>query len=182
MRAMLPRVLVLVLLLPPAARAWEVRVGAGPSAKREYNNPNGVNFGLGLQNRIGRSPLYFRGELAGSHYESLLHSMAHTPNETWIYQVDRPWLMLGSSMVLQVRPGGRWSPYALGGLGYYFEFYDLARLVSDRSVESSNWTSRSWGVNYGGGLQAKIGGKTEFLELRWHYDQWAQGMNLTFGV
>jgi hypothetical protein len=167
------RVLVVGLLLPQAALAWEWRVGGGTTASGLLDEPNGVHFALGVQNRIRNSAMYFRGDFAVSQQRSSRFRtdapFGASPDGLWQWESDSsPRVMVGPAIIFQGRPDASWSPYVIGGFDYHFVHLRHDLLQDGQPVSSHSWSSSGFNTNYGVGLQAGIGRATGFLEFRKH--------------
>jgi len=186
MRAILSRAILLGLLLPQVAVAWETRIGAGPSTsgKWESNDRDGLNVVLGIQGRIRHSAMFMRGELMGNRFHREKHAVSKLSSfyTAWTYHFHDPSLMVGPALLFQGRPEGHWSPYVIGGVGYCRAFLTGTASANGQPIYSyhNSMVSR-WDVNYGAGLQAKMGRTTGFLELRRHDTGFDRPLQLTIG-
>jgi hypothetical protein len=182
--------LVISLLLPQAVQAWETRMGFGaswPGIGESGSHRNGQHALVGVQNRLGGSSMYFRGELMANRYSPQSYVMKSHPREviptadTWIKTVDEQALMVGPALVLQGRPDGNWSPYAVGGISYFVNFIHAD--IRPASQYSSAGTTTEFSLNYGAGLQAKFASATAFFEIRQHTRELGgRPLQLTLGV
>src|SRR5262249_34693280 len=128
-RAILSRALLLGLLLPQSVMAWEARIGAGTSSGNHPIPRDGLHFLLGIQNRLGPTPMFLRGELMGNRFYkgrpaevpsySIDQAGVYHIETYWEYRYKDPSLMVGPALMFDARPEGPWSPYLIAGFGYY---------------------------------------------------------------
>ena len=133
----------------------------------------GINVQAAGTKKLASAPVWLRGEVAynrfgakdqgnffGSDIESRLSTLSGG-------------LDIGYSFVT----ASTMKPYVLGGLGMYRN-----ELTMEVDNESASESETDLGINFGGGMKFRMGGRMAFVEARYHTAGDIDYMPLTFGI
>jgi len=161
-----------------AAQPLKFSMGAGVAMPMDsWGDFVGTGFhleGMGTKNLVS-APVFLRGELAATLFGSKTFASGLGAGNDWkgsgnqvAGMFDVGYNFVSSSSV---------KPYVLGGLGLH---HTTAKV--DFNGSSSSSSTNDLGVNLGGGMRFKMGGRVAFLEARYISAGDVKSLPIGFGV